>query len=230
MKSFIVVMSLLLLGCISSTSKDSTEKSNNDCINKSYYGEIEICLPEITGMIESSKMSFPLIDSLISITSTQKVQTFAVYIEDNLYKEYKSGILDKGLNNYFSITAIEPMKNQKSDLNTMKEFSTLASSGIINDEWNNIKGNVEKYLTNLEFGVPVLVDKYSINTNTLTLITINKIQNSSETRIGLTAMNLILVKDRILFIHYNIPYGGNNSLEKLKGLNDYVVLRFLDVN
>lgn len=230
MKSLKVVISLLLLGCVSSTSKDRTDKSNNDCINKVYYGEIEICLPKISGMIESSNMSFPLIDSLISLTSTQKVQTFAVYIEDTLYKNYKSGILDGDLNNFFSITAIEPLKNQKSDLSTMKELSTLASSGFIKEKWNTIKVNLDNYLSNLEIGIPVLIEKYSLNPKTLTLVTLIKYQNYSETWINLNAMNLILIKDRIFFIHYNIPYSGNEAMEKIKGLNDYVVLRFLDVN
>jgi len=106
----------------------------------------------------------------------------------------------------------------------------MVENNYFKKHWSEIKNNVEKYFDNISFGQPVLIDSYSPHTDIRTFILLIKFQGEDFEYVMISSSNMMLIKERLIYLNYYKLYDGEESVKNLKAKNDYMVLRLMDEN
>jgi hypothetical protein len=215
----VLFMIVMLTGC--------SGKVNKPCSNSALYGYVNICLPEIKGMTECRT------NANVQLIVAQYLATGPVlgyYLNNETYKQIDK-LSEITFDNYFMIYGDYLRENYNavaSDLEVIEK--SLEQTLFVGENFEQISSRMEKSYGTVTAGQPTLLEKYIPQPNVRTLIILMKYKNeSSETNI-ISAINFILVKNRVLNLAYYVTYDGGKSIDVLKEKNNDVVAKLMRIN
>jgi len=229
----LVVLSFMILPIFTKTcskfaikGKQQNEQSCN-CKNSINYGDIRICLPEISGMNESSKV--PKVKEILGLKGSKSCKVLAYYINDETYQKVNE--LDQSIyDDYLYIYGIKGFENTSVDQSNLESYT----NDITNYNWSNILKNVEKKLDslsiNLSIGKFINIESYSLNDRVNSIVMLSKVQSVEKEYVLICIMNVVLIKERVALACYYKFYDGQKSIKAAKAKNDYMVLQFVNEN
>ena len=205
---------------------------SNKCSNPVSFGDVVICIPEMLNMTEC--YSDPLVNTYANIfkgSSDEKILAF--FVSNNEYDDLYSTLLEDGLQDpyikVYSTSTVENIYVTKKDLNTV---SLGIKSAFDDYEGSDVESSINSKASELDisFGKPILFDEYSLDSNIKSFVAIMNMSAGNESIIMVAVMNLLIVKNRLLFFAYYDEYRGVDKIEKIKSNSDYFALSLLAKN
>ena len=205
---------------------------SNKCSNSVSFGDIVICVPEMLNMTEC--YSNPIVNSYANMfkgTNDEKILAF--FISNNEYDDLYSTLLEDGLKEpyikMYSTSMVENIYVTKNDLNTV---SLGIKSAFDEYEGSDVESRINSKASefDMSFGKPILFDEYSLDSNIKSFVAIMNMSADNETVVMVAIMNLLIVKNRLLFFAYYDQYRGLDKIEKMKSNSDYFALSLLEKN
>lgn len=222
----LLLLLTLLMGCSNSGQKNTADEKAK-CKHSVPFGDIEICLPEIDGMTECYER--PNVKALADKFEYEGNEVKAFYINNETYKKVDS--LDKIVyDDYFKIYITKTMTGQKAGTAQLDEMTKMLEGNFLQENWDELKGKLNKSLDFISVGQPVLVENYSPHKNIRTFIMLIKYQMEGYEQVIVGTMDILLIKDRLVWLAYYKNYDGEESIKKAKAKNDYIALRVMEVN
>jgi len=218
-KNVVFLMLIVLTGCLN---KDS--KSNS---NSALYGYVNIILPQINGMIECR--NHPNIQQ-ITRQFLENGPVLGYYITNDIYKQIDR-LSEITYDNYFMIYGDyqrENYRGSESDLEFLENNlqQTLFESG----NFDQISARIDDVYGTITAGKPALIEKYSPQPNVRTMLMLMKYMNETNETSVVSAVNFILIKNRIVNLAYYVAYDGGKTIDILKEKNNEVVKKLLEIN
>lgn len=77
---------------------------------------------------------------------------------------------------------------------------------------------------------PIILEKYNLTESSSTIVMLNKIEEIQGVYYTLTAMNLVLIKNKILVFNYVLKYLEKGSINTLKTNNNNLLNELIKLN
>ena len=220
MKKIVVFLALIILtGC-----SNSDNKSNG---NTALFGYVNISLPKINGMTECRV--HPNVQR-ITQQYLESGPVLAYYLNNATYKQIDK-LNEISFGNYLMIYGDYQRENYRavaSDLDILE--SNLQQTLFEGDNFEQISSRLDEDYGALTAGKPALIEKYSSHPNVRTMIMLVKYQNEIGETSVISAINFILIKNRIVNMAYYLAYDGGKSIDVLREKNNEAIKRLLEVN
>ena len=127
------------------------------------------------------------------------------------------------IDGYLKIYSPKRMKNQEINNSNLDEMVQLFKKNFLESNWDKISEKIEELGTNLTVDSPILMENYQPNETTRTFITFNKIASETYEDFQISALNLMNIKNRLIWVVYYKSYTGPESIQDLKRKNDYLI-------
>ena len=220
MKKIVVFLTLMILtGC-----SNNENKSNS---NSALYGYVNIILPNINGMVECR--THPNVQPIIrQYLATGPVLGY--YLNHETYKQI-GRLSEISYDNYFMIYGDYQRENYRasiSDLEIME--SNLQQTLFENENFEQISTRIDEAYGTITAGKPALIEKYLPQPNVRTMLILMKYKNETSETSVVSAINFILIKNRIVNMAYYMTYDGGKSIDMLKTKNNEAVKKLLEIN
>lgn len=207
---------------------------SSDCDNYSNFGDITICLPELVDMTECYS------DPLVKITAdmfkgTEEEEIIGIYLFDEIYESRYESFFEDGIgDSYIKIYSNNLLKNKKADTQVLGLMSTYTLGAFENFHQSKLKSNIEANFNDLDLSIsfdkPIMLEEYQLSTKIKSFIILLKYITEDEDFIQVGILNIMLIKDRLIFFAFYDKYKGFSEIEKTKEMSDYFALRFLKEN
>lgn len=206
-KSINLILALLFL-----TNWSFAQK--NDCSRKTYFGEVEICLPKIEGYQECYYDS--TVKWLADKTEMSSNMVLAFYLDDKTFQKKDSlGLFS--LNNYFKIYGTKQIKDYQADTEILKQMQDILATNFISKNWDEIKKEVDKIGLDVEIGVPTVVESYNFNETSFTYLMLTKYEIDGAAPYMLAmSMNGVLINERLVWMAYYLNYDDEETMTDLR--------------
>ena len=220
MKKLVVFLSIIILtGC---STKDTKSGSNS-----ALYGYVNISLPKINGMVECS--AHPNVQQ-ITRKYLETGPVLGYYLNNATYRQIDK-LSEITYDNYFMIYGDYQRENYhaiESDLEVVE--SNLQQTLFEGENFEQISTRIDEVYGTITAGKPALIEKYSSQPNVRTMLLLMKYKNDTGETSVVSAINFILVKNRILNLAYYMAYAEGKSIDLLKEKNNEAVKKILDLN
>lgn len=211
-------------GILIAQSLTSLEK----CKHSRQFGDINVCLPTITGMTEC--YSNPTIkgraDKLYQVGST----VLGAYINNQIYGKIEN--LDEIVfDDYFFIYAVNKLQGAKIGTPELDNVFNLMTGNYLKETWEELKGKIEKFHDYLvSIGKPIILNSYAPNVKTRTCIFLTKMTLENKEMINISILNVSEIKQRMIFSSYALNFDGEGSIKTAKAKNEDFVSKFIAEN
>jgi len=220
MQRLVVLLCFMLLaGC---STKDTKSESN-----AALYGYVNIRLPRIKGMIECS--AHPSVQQ-ITRNYLETGPVLGYYLNNDTYKQIDQ-LSEITYDNYFMIYGDYQRENYRaveSDLELLE--NNLQQTLFEGENFEQISTRIDETYGTISAGKPVLLEKYSPQPNVRTMLMLMKYKNNAGETSVVSAINFILVKNRIVNLAYYMTYNGGKSIDLLKEKNNEAVKKLMEIN
>ena len=220
MKRIVVFIAFIILtGC-----SNNNNKSNS---NSALYGYVNINLPGITGMVECR--AHPNVQQIIR-PYLETGPVLGYYLNNETYKQIDR-LGEITYDNYFMIYGDYQRENYRaveSDLAIME--NNLQQTLFEGENFEQISTRIDEAYGTITAGKPALIEKYSPQPNVRTMLMLMKYKNDTGETSVVSAINFILVKNRIINLAYYMTYDGGKSIDILKGKNNEAIKKLLEIN
>ena len=201
--------------------------SKTECDKSVPFGDIDICLPIIDGMTEC--YSIPIVREKVDEVKHEGGEILAYYLNNDTYEQVdKFGEIT--FDDYFQVLVDNKfidMKIGQSELNNLsKVFENLYNK----EDWNSLNKKIKQKQDYLSVGRPVLLESYSVSNKVRTNVILTKYLLDNRESVVLSTLNMIQIKEKLIFLTYYKDYDGERSIKNAKSKNDYIVLKLLDEN
>ena len=169
--------------------------SSNKSIDIKTFGDIEVCLPNVQGMVECYENED--IKSYVSNFDFEVNQIIGFYLTQNDYDNFNSSDKPK-MDGYLKIYSPKKMKNQEINNSNLDEMVQIFKKNFLESNWDKISEKIEELGTNLRIDSPILMENYKPNETTRTFITFNKIASETYEDFQISALNLMNIKNRLI--------------------------------
>ena len=210
---------ILLIGC---SNKDNTSISNS-----ALYGYVNINLPKINGMVECSE--HPNVQQITN-HYLDNGPVLGYYLNTETYKQIEK-LGEINFDNYFMIYGDYQRENYRalqSDLEILE--NSLQQTLFEGDNFEQISTRIDEVYGTITAGKPALLEKYSAQPNARTMLMLMKYRNETGETSVISAINFILVKNRIVNMAFYMAYDGGKSIDILKERNNDVIDKLMNVN
>ncbi len=214
-----------LLGCSNSRIKENFEAIQ--CDNSVTYGNINICLPVIDGMEEC--YSVPNVKKLADQFEPEVSTVLGFYINNKTYNQVDK-LNEISFDDYFKISAANNLKEFEAGKSQLNQMANMLESNFLKANWSEIKDKIDNQLDFISIGQPVLIESYSPHNEIKTFIMIIKYQGEDFEYVMIMSSNMLIIKERLIYLNYYKIYEGEKSITNLKAKNDYIVLRLMEEN
>ena len=218
----IVVFIFIYISLLSCRNSNSIQKEDRiqACRNSKTFGDIEVCLPNVQGMVECYENED--IKSYVSNFDFEVNQIIGFYLTQNDYDNFNSSDKPK-MDGYLKIYSPKKMKNQEINNSNLDEMVQIFKKNFLESNWDKISEKIEELGTNLRIDSPILMENYKPNETTRTFITFNKIASETYEDFQISALNLMNIKNRLIWVVYYKSYTGPEAIQDLKRKNDYLI-------
>jgi hypothetical protein len=222
-----------IIGVVSKDNlKSSYENTQNkmfeDCERQFDYGSISICLPKFNEMTECFS-DLRVKESLGINSNGLNNKVLAVYLTNETYNSIDS-LNGKIYDNYFTVYTSPKFIDQKVRKADFDYINSELLSSFGGDMMSNLKDSINMKQSNFSIDRPLLIEKYSLADNCQTYILLSEYSKDGSVTHMNTFLNTAFIKEKVIFCAYYMIYDGNESVNKAKAKNDYLVLRFLNAN
>lgn len=225
MKKTNVFFTIIMVFCICNFA--IAQLKSNNCKKSVDFGNINICMPDIDGMIECYNK--PIVKEFLDKQNPTENPIFAFYLKKSDFNNIKA-LESNAIEDYFVIYGLNKMKNVSIDNTTLNSISNIIENGFIKENWESIREKIKNNYFSFTYGRPVLIQSYSLNSKMKTFVLLSKNNNEDEEKIQVQVMNYIQIKKRLISLSYYLDYRDENSLKFAKAKNDYITLLLLEEN
>ena len=113
-------------------------------------------------------------------------------------------------------------------------MSTYMQGAFENFHQSKLKSNIEANFKDLDLSIsfekPIMLEEYQLSSKIRSFIILLKYVTDVEDFIQVASLNIMLIKDRLIFFAFYDKYKGFSEIEKTKEMSDYFALRFLKEN
>jgi len=154
------------------------------------------------------------------------------YLNNEMYKQIdqiKPG--ETAYDDYFMIYGEYQRENYRAaerDLEIMEK--NLEQTLFEGANFEQISSRIEDIYGTITAGKPALIEKYSPRKNVLTMIVLIKYRNETNETSVVSAVNCILLKNRLITMAYYMTYSGGKTIDAVKEKNNETVGRLMEVN
>ncbi len=214
-------------GCLQNNGKSAQKDNKKPCNNSVQFGDIDVCLPEVAGVKECHRDS--LMKNKIAMIEMANTEVIGLYLNNRTYKQIEQ-IDQITYDDYFSVYISKSRKNIKAGKAELDETYGYAVSSFSNENWDKVNDMIKEKTAGLTIDKPVLIQSYSPNDKIRTALLMIQVNDLEEVHYMVVTMNLMLVKERIIFVAYYRNYDGKESIKKCKSVNDYFTFKLLGDN
>jgi hypothetical protein len=197
------------------------------CKDSALYGYVSICLPDMSGMTECRTHAG--VQQIIQ-PYLASGPVLGYYLNEETYKQVDK-LAEISYEDYFMLYGDYQRENyyaREADLDRAeKELEETLFEG---NNFDLITSKVEEYYGTITAGKPALLEKYSPDRNVRTMIVLMKYKNGESETSVVSAVDFILVKNRLLNLAYYVAYNGGKSIDDAKKKNDAFIEKLLEIN
>ncbi|MDR3268668.1 MAG: hypothetical protein LBT83_06340 [Tannerella sp.] len=211
----------VMIGCSYQKKKESA------CTDSTLYGYVSICLPEIGGMTECR--AHASVQAVIQ-PYLASGPVLGYYLNNETYKQVDK-LNEITYEDYFMIYGDYQRENyaaQEADLDLAEK--ALEETLFDGTHFDRISSRVEADYGTITAGQPALLEKYSRHRNVRTMIVLMKYKNGENETSVVSAVDFVLVKNRLFNLAYYVAYSGGKSIDDAKIKNDAFVEKLLQLN
>ena len=223
-KLFILIF--IVTGCGESKSS-SLVAQEADCENLSHYGEIEICLPEIDGMKEA--YSYPQVSERSDLFSYDNNTILGLYLSKENYLAIDN-FENEALDDYFKVYALKQFEGIEISKLEFEELGEYSKGNFIEKSWEGVIDKVLNGTIDISIGEPVKIETYKPHEDIITTVLLIKMISGVEERIAVCTLNMVRLKNSLIYYAYYKNYTSAKTLEKVKAKNDYFGYKLLGKN
>lgn len=227
---FLLTLLGLIISCNNNRSKeylDSQTLNSTHCDKSIKWGDLDICIPEIGSMREC--ITHSKINKLMKEVDNTQFTYLAYFLNDTIYSKLDSNSID-GWDDYFLVYVINSLKNQKINEYQLDYLSNKMTESFNKTNWKEIDKKIKTLVKNKSVDRPLLLETYKMSETTRTFVSISNINNGRKENVSIITTNILLIKNRIIFLAYYMYYDGLDSIKLAKAKNDYILLSFLNLN
>ncbi|MDR1674940.1 MAG: hypothetical protein LBR86_00485 [Tannerella sp.] len=212
----------LLAGC-----SGAAKKNASGCDNSALYGYIYICLPEIDGMTEcrTEKGVQEVIQPYLA-----SGPVLAYYLNKETYRQVDQ-LKEISYEDYFLMYGEYRLENshaREADLERAEK--DLEQTLFEGSNFDRISDRIEEYYQTMTVGKPALIEKYSPRPNVRTMIVLMKYKHGDGETSVVSAVDFILLKNRLFNLAYYVAYTGGKSIDEARRKNNAFIDRLLEIN
>ncbi len=228
---FIYFLVFSLTSCAEPIAIDDREKEIEPqllgCQNEVAFGSIDICLPDIPNMVECYKL--PEVSSVVNLSRQETNEILGIYLNSATYAK-RANLIELEFDDYFKVYAVKKLENLKVGTLELDMMAKMFKENYVLENWSELKQKIEKGNSQLTFGTPNLINIYKPNPFVSTATFITKMQLGEYENILIMTINLVLVKDRLIYYAYYLDYNGEKSLQQAKAANDAFGAKLIEAN
>ena len=210
------------------------DAQSNGCNNLTNFGDITICLPDIIEMTECYS------DPLVKLTAdmfkgTDEEEIIGIYLLDAVYESRYDNFFEDGMGDSFiKIYSTTTVKGMDADEKILDYVASIIKPTFEDYDKSNIKSNIDDRFNYFDLDIsmekPILLEEYQISSKIRSFIILLKYVIEDDDIIQVASMNIMLIKDRVIFFAFFDKYEGFSEIEKTKAISDYFALRLLKEN
>ena len=197
------------------------------CERVTNFGTSEICLANIEGYRESYLA--PKVKALADGTEIPSNMVLGFYLNDAVY-EKREALGTFEFDDYFKVYATKALQDIDANSDLLKRLEEEVSSSFITKNWDKIKGEVDQVLSGVEVGKPTLIKSYNLTDNSITCILLIKYGVEDKSTLKALTMNVLLVKDRLIWMAYYLNYQDKGTIITLEENNNKIMNGLLGAN
>lgn len=197
------------------------------CNSSRFYGEIEICLPEIDGMKEA--YSYPQVRERPDLFSYDNNIILGLYLSKENYLAIDN-FENEALDDFFKVYALkqfEGIEISKLEFNELIEYSV---GDFIEKSWDEVKNKVLSGTIDISIGRPVKIETYKPSEDIITTVLLIKMISGVEEIIAVCTMNMVRLKSSLIYYAYYKNYTSAKTLEKVKAKSDFFGYKLIEIN
>ncbi len=195
-----------------------------DCERKLNFDGNNLCFPKIYGWKEC-RIDNNLKADINLLELNNKILAF--YVPDKIYEKSKV----ENIVNYPVISLF--VHPNTIGMKTTAEALPMVFAGLKNSfevqNWTYIE-NLLKTKTSAEFINPILFDSYDISNNVKTCVTINSSKLLGKVTQRVSFINVLDLKNRIMFLNFSKELSKDFQFSKMKILNEQIVEKIVEAN
>lgn len=230
MKNLLAIL-LPVVMMVSCTLPGNEEKSANtktiNCDKSVTYGDVAICLPVIDGMVESYSNS--KVKARADAFNPDMNVILGYYLNNATYKQVDR-LEEVVLDDYFQIYAAKSLQNVKITTAELDEMGETISDNYIKENWEELNEKINKEFEFMSVAKPILLDTYTPNPDARTYVLLIKYEEGEDFHILVTAMNIVKLQDRMIFMAYYKAFKSEETITKVKEKNNEIVDALVKAN
>lgn len=197
------------------------------CNNSRLYGEIEICLPEIDGMKEA--YSSPQVRERSDLFSYDNNIILGLYLSKENYLAINN-FENEPLDDYFKVYALKQFEGIEISELEFDELIEYSKGNFIEKSWEEVKDKVLSGTIDISIGQPVTIETYKPNEDIITTVLLIKMISGVEERIAVCTLNMVRLKNSLIYYAYYKNYTSAKTLEKVKAKSDFFGYKLIEIN
>ncbi len=203
------------------------KENSNEC-KKIYLGEKGICLPELKGMIEC--YNEPEIKTRVDQFKVKGNTIHGYYMNDSLYKIAKENTDYIVISDCYKVFSVNETHNISITPTQLKELFAETAKIYRKNIYNEALDEFDKKYKFITLDSPVVIEEYQPHNNIQTALMLIRSNVMGKESFSLMTLNLIIIKERLLFYSYYLMYNGNSSINFAKNKSDYYGLKIINEN
>lgn len=229
MKQILLIATMALISCGGTPEKNSgySSKEDNNCNHSRFYGEIEICLPEIDGMTET--YSHSKVKQRADLFSYDNNTILGLYLnKDDIAKldDFDRAELD----DYFKVYALKKLEGIEIGKSEFAQLEEYTKGTFIQKDWDKIRDKVLDGTSELSIGQPVEIETYKPNENIFTTLLIAKMIYGTEERVSAFTISMVRLKNTLVYYAYYRNYTGPKTIDQVRAKSDLFGYKLLEKN
>lgn len=226
----IFMCGLLMVSCaLTGNDEKSANTKTIICDQSVVYGDVEICLPEINGMVECYDNA--IVKARADAFNPEMNVILGYYLNDATYEEVER-LSEVVLDDYFQIYAPKDLSRVKASTAGLDKMGEAISDNYIKENWSDLNEKINEEFDFLSITKPILLDAYTPHADARSYVLIIKYEEEggADFHILLTTMNILKLQDRMIFMAYYQSYKDEESVNKIKERNNEIVEALVGAN
>ena len=205
----------------------NTASTKDKCAVTVNMGQADVCLPNVEGMTEC--YANPQVKELADMTEAPGNSVLAYYLTDAQYNNLEES-MQTGFNDYFKFYVLNTIREQEITAETAEMVFGQMQGTFVDDQWERIDEELDNQFPNMTIGQPKVVDHYKPSSNSKSFVMFVKYQTEAGASNICLSMNLIHVKNRIVFMAYYKSYEGEETVKIVKEKSNGIIQSLNELN
>jgi hypothetical protein len=141
------------------------------CNNQVSTGDIEVCLPLVSGMVEC--YSNPIVKAIADSHELETNTIIGFYLKDSTYQAIQGKIDVNGFNDYCKLYTSRHLLEKEIGSAELDKLFYSIKSNYLQENWQTLKQKIESQNNSVSFDQPVLIETYSSHDKIRTAVFFN---------------------------------------------------------